>query len=374
MIITHEELVKYMLSHDFVSVDSLVEGDLVLKDTSRRNQNFQVITKKASSYFLKQGIDRERIITISREATIYQFFQHLAKGREKFQHFLPQFYKYDSKEHLLIIEFILHGENLKEHCTNIGRFPITHARYMGRLLGTLHHLTKLDNETNSYSILKFEPQPPKFLSFIRNPNLDLFHNLSSANLQLLRIIQQNLELSQFLEDLVDRYQRECLIHSDIKLENFIVISHRTFSSNKRKDANLKLVDWELAHIGDPAWDVGSLFSSYLSLWLFSIPITDETPPDQFMGIAGYPLEKLQPAILSFWHSYACYMKLDSVTAGPWLLKAVRYAAARLIQTAFEFSQTRAKLTGHAICLLQIGLNILRHPQEAIVGLLGVTTT
>lgn len=139
MNLTYEELVQYMLSHGFVSAESLVDGDLVLKDTSRRNQNYQIMTKKGSSYFLKQGIDKERIIAISNEAAIYQFFQR-AKVKDRFQRFLPQFYGYDSKKHLLIIELITHGKNLK-HCTYIGRFPITSARYIGKLLGTLHHIS-----------------------------------------------------------------------------------------------------------------------------------------------------------------------------------------------------------------------------------------
>jgi hypothetical protein len=226
--------------------------------------------------------------------------------------------------------------------------------------------------TNRNNILVFEPPPPKFLSLLRNLSLTSLQNISSANLQLIRLVQQNPEFSQFLEDLITSYNKECLIHSDIRLENFIVIPHQV-PYDKKGDAKLKLVDWELAHIGDPAWDVGSVFSSYLSSWLFSIPITDETTPDRFMAFAIHPLQKLQPAILSFWSSYSCIMKIQPVAATPWLLRAVRYAAARLVQTAFEFSQTRTQLTGHAICLLQVSLNMMRHPKEAIESLLGITT-
>lgn len=79
----------------------------------------------------------------------------------------PKFYGYDSKEHLLIIEFITYGKNLKEHCTDIGRFPITSSRYIGRLLGVLHHLTKIgtsEYQQCQFAIYEVSPAKPGILS------------------------------------------------------------------------------------------------------------------------------------------------------------------------------------------------------------------
>jgi len=134
---------------------------------------------------------------------------------------------------------------------------------------------------------------------------------------------------------------------------------------------LKIVDWELARLGDPCWDVGSVFANYLSFWLFSIPITGEDPPDRFMDLARYPLERMQPAIRSFWQSYVRTMELDAATSDDWLLCAVKYGAARLVQTAYEQMQMSIHLTGNVVCLLQLSLNILQRPREAMVHLLGL---
>ncbi len=54
------------------------------------------------------------------------------------------------------------------------------------------------------------------------------------------------------------------------------------------------------------------------------------------------------------------------------MRATRYAAARLIQTGFEQMQHSTHLTGNLVCLLQLSLNIMSRPQEAMVQLLGIS--
>jgi hypothetical protein len=116
---------------------------------------------------------------------------------------------------------------------------------------------------------------------------------------------------------------------------------------------------------------GAVFSNYLSFWLFSIPVAGEEPPDRFLELAKYPLEKMQPAIRAYWRAYVQGMGLDAAQAEEWLVRAVKYAAARLVQTGFEQMQHATRLTGNLICLLQLILNIMQRPREAIAHLLGI---
>ena len=80
---------------------------------------------------------------------------------------------------------------------------------------------------------------------------------------------------------------------------------------------------------------------------------------------------MQPAMRSFWQSYVQGMGLDVATSSEWLLRAVKYGAARLVQTAYEQMQMSIHLTGNVVCLLQLSLNILQRPREAMVHLLGL---
>jgi thiamine kinase-like enzyme len=170
-----------------------------------------------------------------------------------------------------------------------------------------------------------------------------------------------------LEELRDDWRLSALIHRDLKWDNCLL---RT-GPVPEGESNLKIVDWELAGLGDPCWDAGSVLNDYLTSWLLSIPTTGEMPPADFLKLARYPLEKMHPALRTFWTSYVGRLKLDPESESQWQLRAVRYAAARLLQTAFEQMQMSSHLTATVICSLQLGLNMLKRPDEAAIRLLGL---
>jgi aminoglycoside phosphotransferase (APT) family kinase protein len=201
--------------------------------------------------------------------------------------------------------------------------------------------------------------------------LSLLHDISDANIQIIKIIQQYPEFCNLLDELRHQWRAEALIHFDIKWDNCLVSAAQSTPDRTRP---LTIVDWELAGIGDPAWDVGAVFSAYLSFWLLTIPVTAETPPDRLLHLARYPLERMLPALRSFWGSYIRRMQLDAFAAEERLLRAVRYGAARLAQTSYEQMHTGPQLTGNVVCSLQLSLNILRQPREAVVHLLGIPLT
>jgi hypothetical protein len=81
---------------------------------------------------------------------------------------------------------------------------------------------------------------------------------------------------------------------------------------------------------------------------------------------------MRPAIRAFWSSYTHHRKLTNPDLlDEYLLRSVRYAAARLVQTAYEQGQTSSLLTGNIVVLLQLAFNILQRPAEAALALLGI---
>jgi thiamine kinase-like enzyme len=357
--LTQSNIVPYLLEYGFLSTKSIVDGHLVVLDTSRRNRNFKVTTRD-QGFFLKQGVDAERIATIAQEAAVYQLLQ-LHTPNDGLNIYLPQFYGYDPKEHILILELMHNTETLREYHTRTNRFSIASATAVGEALGTIHRQA---NANTSYPCLS--GHPPWVLA-IHHPDIRTLRDISSANMRIVRIIQQVTQLCELLDELRRGWRSDTFIHHDFKWDNCLVSQPPVAKHAIRP----KIVDWEVAGVGDPCWDVGSVFNEYLSCWLFSIPITGETPPEQFVNLARLPLEKMQPAIRSFWQSYSRRMELAPATSAQWLQRSIKYAAARLVQTCFESMQMSIQLTGNIICLLQLSLNIMRRPQEAIVHLLGI---
>ena len=81
------------------------------------------------------------------------------------------------------------------------------------------------------------------------------------------------------------------------------------SADARRPA-FQFVDWEMGGIGDPCWDVGTVFSECLSTWLLSTPVTRENTPRDFLPLARFPLRSMQSAMRSFWKSYVRRLALD----------------------------------------------------------------
>jgi hypothetical protein len=361
---TQLEVAAYLLRHELISAASIVEGDLAVVDASRRNRNFKVISERGPSYLLKQGIGPDGKAAVAHEAVVYEFLRSLA-GNNGLDECLPRYYGYDAKEGILLLELVRDAQDFREYHARRGRFSTLLARAMGKALATIHRLTRTHGKDQDNDRI-FAVQPPGALS-IHRPDPRILLDVSAANVELIKVVQNSPKFCRGLDELREGWRTETLIHSDIKWDNCVIFAR---PSSQRK-TRLRIVDWELAGMGDPCWDIGSVFSNYLSFWLLSVPTTGEGPPDRSIELARYPLERMHPALRSFWQSYVRYMELDAATSGEWLLRAVEYGAARLVQTGYELTQMSLRLTDNIVSLLQLGLNILQRPQEAIVHLLGL---
>lgn len=362
--LTLPEVVPYLLRRKLISAASIVGGDLVVEDVSRRNCNFKVISQHGPSYVVKQGIDQEGIATVAHEAVVYQLLQADAEG-DGLDRYLPHCYAYDPKEHVLILELVRDACDVRAYHARLGRFPALLAAATGEALGTLHHLTGPGGKRNAAGRDLLQPLP--WVLSAHRLDLAVLAGISGANVELIRMLQHSPELRRMLDQLGHEWRADTLIHYDVKWDN-CVFAARPAAPRKSR---LRIVDWEFAGMGDPCWDAGSVFSNYLSFWLLSIPIIGAAPPDRWIELARYPLERMQPALRAYWQAYVGRMALDAATSDQWLLRAVSYGAARLIQTGFEHMQAALRPTGNIICLLQLSLNILRRPHEATVQLLGI---
>ena len=364
MVITSGNVVYYLLERGLISFDSVVNGDLIVADTSRRNRNFKLLRKHSPSYFVKQiqNWEPQAIATLQREAACYQAAQNNADFAP-LAALMPRFVMYDPVRYLLIVELLPEAENLSEYHRRLGRFPLEVAALLGQVLGTYHRQAGSESKSDRQDGM-FPKMIPWILS-IHQQSAYQFNPLSAANSQLLRIVQQEPEFHQALDTLRNQWQFTNLIHGDMKWDNCIVYNE-TDQNNK---LCLKVVDWELADLGDGYWDVGAIFQAYLSFWIMSIQIKEGAPPEQLIDLAQYPLEEMQPAIREFWKTYAETLNLKGSEEQESLQRSVKYGAARMIQTAFEYMYYSPQITPNVICLLQASINILTKPEEAIRHLL-----
>jgi aminoglycoside phosphotransferase (APT) family kinase protein len=156
---------------------------------------------------------------------------------------------------------------------------------------------------------------------------------------------------------------ECLIHGDVRWDNCLLASGRS--------RRLYVIDWELAVYGDPWWDIGAMLAEHVGFWLQSIPISADDDPGHDLSAAGYPLHKLTRSASVFWSTYVSARRLDEQARSAALWRTTRYAAARLIQSAFEWANTTSMLSNHSILAVQLAENIVTNPRAAAATLFGV---
>jgi hypothetical protein len=229
---------------------------------------------------------------------------------------------------------------------------------LGRVMAGVHKLAMPD-----WGEAELQSKPPWILSISR-PEMGALSEFSMGQLRIIAILQRFPDFGLAFDELRRGWRNTALIHYDIKWDNVLI-------ARRGRRPNAMIIDWELAGPGDPCWDIGSELSSYLNGWLGSIPATRDTPPERLVELARHPLTGMQPSMAAFWDAYAGSMGIAPDAVGSWKVRSVRYAAARLVQTVYERMQSSSHLSGNDVCALQVSLNMLRRPEEALVRLLGI---
>ncbi|MEA2139197.1 MAG: hypothetical protein QOG56_2347 [Solirubrobacteraceae bacterium] len=351
------EVVGYLLERGLLDAASVVDGGVVVRDASSRNRNYIVERRDGPGFVLKQGIGPLAVATVQHEGHVYALLTADDNGLASW---LAPFHGYDPERGVLALGLVADGSDLRAHQLRTGDFAADVAAALGRALGSLHRRTALSRPAT-------EPQRAPWVLSLHRPDLSVFRDASAAGIELIKIVQRAAGFAEQLDALREGWLVAALVHHDVKWDNCIVYER----GPSARTSGLKLIDWESADHGDPSWDIGSALSHYLSFWLFSIPVTGTTPPARFPQLAEHPLERMQPAMSACWHAYAGELDLTGADVEERLERTVRYAASRLVQTAFEAAQMSDQLTSPLVLHLQLALNMLKRPREAAVHLLGL---
>ncbi|HEU4325177.1 MAG TPA: aminoglycoside phosphotransferase family protein [Roseiflexaceae bacterium] len=359
MVLSATTLAHYLLERGLIDPEGAVDGDLVIVDASSRNRNFKVIRRGQPSYFVKQAHgDPQSIEFLQREAACYRRAGS-EPGFAALAPMVPRYHLYDPQRHLLVLALLPKGENLAEHHRRLGSFPIPTAARLGEQIGTYHRLVTPDAGQGGPGALPCAV--PWILSSHRLAASSL-HEPGRANQQVLAIIGRYADFHSKLDTLREQWQCDCFIHGDMKWENCLVCPQES-------DTAISIIDWETADLGDACWDVGAIFQAYLTFWIMSIPIRNDIPPARLLQEAAYPIEAMQPALRAFWLAYAQARQLAPDRQRETLARSTGYAAARMLQTAYEYMYHSPLITPNGLALLQVSLNILTDTKGAISDLL-----
>jgi len=355
---------QFLAERRLLTFESVVDGDFLVVDQNSRNRNLKIIRRKSDGFFIKQIPQQtpEFMQSMQREAACYRLGNE-RRNLGEFPSLTPRFYYFDPLRYILIIELLVDSESVWEYHQRTGSLPVEVARLQGEKLGAYHRAARVNGQTEGFEV--FGRQIPWILS-IHETNPMYLNQVSRGNAQLIGVVQQYPEFQSALAELKAQWNFSTLIHGDIKWENLML---------RRVDGEaaleLKVIDWEIADVGDECWDAGAVIQAYLTFWVFSLPLNSGMSLAEAAASSRYSSEDLKRALAVYWTSYAESGGLNQTASRQKLLRSMRCAAARMIQTAYESIQSSPQISPYALCKLQISLNILRDPKNAVADLMGL---
>lgn len=365
MRLTKHNLCHYLLDKGFIDFKSVVDGDFSVIQQQGRNLVFKVIRTKNPGLFVKQLVEmnQQNIYLMQKEATSYWIFTN-DPDFAFLKELVPKYFGYDAQAQVLVTEFITGAGNLHDIFIKEASQHAGYARQIGKILALLHIDIK-DKVKEKSSLQFFTQQIPWALQFGELNPAATFPGTPAP--QLFYMVQQHPEFSAAISKLKEEWHPSCLIHGDIKLANFV-----STPINGKEDPPVKLIDWEIADIGDPCWDIGGAFQAFLGPWALSFDNQKPHQAEFLPSMKCFDISQAHSSIDAFWDSYKKERKPGVEESRRILLKSTRFMAARLLQTAVESITMSKHVPPNNVRLLQTAQNILADPEKAVTQLLGLS--
>jgi 5-methylthioribose kinase len=231
------ELKTYLIETGRLKPNEMFESHTLSGGVSNRT----VLLKRSDgrNWVLKQALEKLRVSVdwfssperIHREAAGMRYLYQLAP-----EHITSLIFE-DHKEHILAMEAVIEPhQNWKEMLLR-GEVDSDHVRQFAELLGIIHRVSSVDKNIDKVFADR---------SYFESLRLEPYY---------LYAAQQVPEASLFLHTLTEatRQRLYTLVHGDYSPKNILVYQRR-----------LILLDHEVIHFGDPAFDVGFALTHFLS--------------------------------------------------------------------------------------------------------------
>ncbi|MEN2786783.1 phosphotransferase family protein [Sphingomonas qilianensis] len=368
MILTRHNVLPYLVQAELFGLDRIVAGRVQVGSRTSRNRAFAVSDARGPGLFVKQFRPEEghwnRGSTVESEAQVYR----MAAGNDRLEAVIPRLRSFDASHQILVLDLVEPAETLRAHQRRTGHISVSAAAALGSALATCH--------VEFGKVLRFgtadatAPALPRHRAWILRPDLlDPYVTVSqsAAQAQVVAIVQRHPDLVDRLRALASAWRVNGVIHGDMKWANCLIGA----GGAGPDDHAVRLIDWEMAGSGDVAWDVGGIFQSCILAWVRSTRGQAGDGVGALVASATVSLDGVQAAARAFFFAYLNRIDLDPRATAALLARSVGYAAARIVQTAFEATSGEALISGHMVLALQLAANMLADPAEAAAQVLGI---
>jgi hypothetical protein len=338
--LTRRDALQHLLRLGLLSPTELVTQDIRATEYVGRNHLVRIERAGAPCYIVKQPRDANTpdAVTMWMEATIFWLSAHDA-AFAVLAPWIPKYYHYDETNKLLTIELVAASDSLLAK-QMAGAAVAPRLLYdIGRAFATLHGPAS--------QVLREERVRCLFRTGIAwvltlgQPGSPYQPGTAAAQSIFAAVVQRPDAVAALAQARAD-WRDAHIVHGDAKAANVLILD----------DGTVRVIDWEIAALGDGLWDIAGMIHSLL--------VPNPVGPPEPLASAQL---RMQAQIDALWAGYVAVAAPPAHLADP-RLALLRLAGARIVQTCLENTQFINQIYPHVPPMLQMGLELLTQPQAS----------
>ncbi|BAU13085.1 hypothetical protein LEP3755_36220 [Leptolyngbya sp. NIES-3755] len=373
-LLSFQNVLEYLTQRDLCREDEKDQAKVELKQAKNFNLLVQLSDRKLLVKQEPHDRDGETIGEFQREWAIQELVRQFLQ-LDPLKGCISEGVYFDIENSIIVFRYLEHYRDLADFYYRENRFPIEVAQKIGKILATLHQLTfNQQNYRNYFTEHKLAGVASHLAEGIGRIEPEIFGLVPSDGLKFFALYQRYDSLGQAIAELSDSIQPICLSHHDVKLNNFLISTDWIKTDCQAETADpgvIRLIDWERADWGDPAFDLGSLVGSYLTIWLGSLITSKTISIDESLRMATTPLEGLQSSIAAVTIAYLETFPQILEQRPDFLKRVVQFAGLNLITVIQSTLQYQKSFGNNGICMLQVAKSLLCRPEASISTVFGM---
>lgn len=379
-LLSSNNVFDYLAKHKLCALDDRLGAQVIAKEC----KNFNLLIKfgNKQSFLVKQ----ERNIAqgsyrndLWPEWLIHEFLEQFPE-LYKLRSSVSEVVHFNSESSVLVLKYFENFSDLSDFYAGHKHqfFPDAIAASLGKTLAAVHKST-LGSQTyqafltqSSIPGTQAKIRIPRFLRGLERVDPGIFSRISTDGLTFWKLYQRYESLHQAMVNICETFDPCCLTHNDLGLRN-ILLNHRwDLPPLERQESApiVRIIDWEFLSWGDPAYDLGTVLSEYLKIWLRSLVVSRAINIQTALRLATTPLEKLQPSMMALMKSYVGHFPEILEHHPNFLSRVMQFTGLVMIKRIQGKLEQLDPFDNRSICSLQIAKALLCNPEQSILNVLG----
>jgi hypothetical protein len=338
-VLTRRSAVHHLLRLGLLTPVDLVERTITVTEHIGRNRLVQVDVAGAPGFVVKQPVTLGTADagTMWIEAAVFWLSAHDTAFAE-LAPWMPRFHHYDETSSLLTTDRIAPAQSLYAYLsTGIPVDPAT-MHELGRAFAALHG--PVSACLHSERTRRLFRTGPAWALTLGTPEQS-FVPRNAASQAVLDRIREYPGAADALALARETWRDVHLIHGDAKAPNVLVLP----------DRSIRVIDWEIAAVGDGLWDIAGFVHSLL------VPKYGEVVELELAQ------QQAAPLLDALWNGYVGALRDAPPGIDP-RVTMLRLAGTRLLQTCLESSLYNESLNPLLEGTLRMGLELLTRPEQS----------